>query len=153
VRAPRSGSRAWPVAFGRQQIPVVWLIPWYGLLKAAERRSPKLHAIEILAQAFQRFDEIMDDHFVGWFLHHCTASISQGSDHPINISSRTPRRFVALWFHRCQSVAHNRHNQAWVPWNILFPLDKMLTPVLFFSYLQMALGNVDKHRVIANFGE
>jgi hypothetical protein len=56
-------------------------------LKASERRGPKLDAIQILAQAFQRFDQIVDDHFLGRFLHHHSASIPQGHDHSINIFS------------------------------------------------------------------
>jgi hypothetical protein len=56
-------------------------------LKAAERRGQEFHAIQIRAQAFKRLDQIVDDHFLGWFRHHHSASIPQASDHPINIFS------------------------------------------------------------------
>jgi hypothetical protein len=87
---------------------VTGLVLRHRLLKAPERRRPKFHAIQIFAQAVQRFDQIVDDRFFGLFRHHSWASIPQSLDHLIGLLLSSPwgsRYFVALWFRDCRPAA------------------------------------------------
>jgi hypothetical protein len=54
---------------------VAWVVIRDRTLKTVERRSPKFHAIQIAAQALQRFDQVSYDRICCRF-RHCEASIS-----------------------------------------------------------------------------
>jgi hypothetical protein len=136
---------------GRQQIPIARLILWYRLLEASQSGRPKFHAIEILAQAIQRFDQIVDDHFFGRFRYHNWASIPHRADRLIGIFSLMLKDFGAFWFREWQSPAWQIYRWAG---SIVFcsRVRKMPPSFLFFSYLQTAFRHVDEHRA-GGFGE
>jgi hypothetical protein len=53
---------------------VAWVVIRDRTLETVERRRPKFHAIQIVAQALQRFDQVSHDRICSRF-RHCDASV------------------------------------------------------------------------------
>jgi hypothetical protein len=95
----------WAVSFGalrlailsrRQHISVARLVVGRGLLKTVPSGRPKFHAIQILAQLFQRFDQIVNDPFFGRFRHHNRASIQLSISSPVWSNGFPPTSSVSI---------------------------------------------------------
>jgi hypothetical protein len=59
-----------PLWMRGQQMLVVWLVIRDRMLKTVECCGPKFHAIQIAAQALQRFDQVSHDHICCRFRHY-----------------------------------------------------------------------------------
>ena len=87
---------------GRQQMLFARLVIGHRMLKAAQRRSPKFHAIQILVQALEGFDQIANDHIFGRFRHR-GGPLSVGLGHSAMLLE--VKRLRAVWFPDCRRHA------------------------------------------------
>jgi hypothetical protein len=74
-------------------VGVVWLVLRRGPLETSEGRSPKFHTIQLVVQAIQSFDQIVNNCIFGRLRHRCFASILGRT-----IPHSGSRSWPAFWF-------------------------------------------------------